>query len=116
MLGGANADCRGCGEVAPATLTLGGYSLNGEVFGGRKFSQVTWQSWGSAQAMAPRTRANFVGAGEAGTVTLIAFDLGHCRGTYGYQALEWLTRSQSFDPSTYYDSCDGREVGQGLAG
>lgn len=113
-LGGANADCQGCGQVAPATLTLGGYSLNGAVFGGMKFSQVAWQSWGSAQATAPGTNANFVSPGESGTVTLIAFDLGQCGSTYGYQALEWLTGSQSFDPSSYYDTCDGKGVGQGF--
>jgi hypothetical protein len=115
-LGAANTDCQGCGQVAPATLTLGGYSLNGVVFGGMKFSQVTWQSWGSAQARAPSTNANFVSPGESGTVTLIAFDLGQCGGTYGYQALEWLTGSQSFDPSNYYDTCDGKGVGQGFPG
>jgi hypothetical protein len=115
VLGGPNSDCQGCGEVAPTTLTLGGYSLNGTVFGGMKFSQVSWQSWGSAQTRAPATNANFVSPGEMGTVTLIAFDLGRCGGTYGYQALEWLTASQSFDPSNY-DTCDGRGVGQGFAG
>lgn len=102
--------------MAPATLTLGGYSLNGIVFGGMKFSQVTWQSWGSAQARAPSTNANFISPGETGTVTLIAFNLGRCGSTYGYQALEWLTASQRFDPSKYYDACDGREVGQGVPG
>jgi hypothetical protein len=101
--------------VAPTTLILGGYSLNGTVFGGMKFSQVTWQSWGSAQARAPATNANFLGPGEGETVTLVAFDLGRCGSAYGYQALEWLTTSQSFDPSHYYDTCDGRRVGQGFS-
>jgi hypothetical protein len=49
-------------------------------------------------------------------VTLIEFDLGTCGATYGYQALERLSSSQSFDPSSYFDTCTGKGVGRGFPG
>jgi hypothetical protein len=36
-LGVANSGCDGCGDVAPSTLTLEGYSESGPVFGGIVF-------------------------------------------------------------------------------
>lgn len=115
-LGVANSACQGCGGVAPSAVTLQGYSQNDGVFGGMVFTQVQWQSWGSAQATAPGTHAYFESPGESGTVTLVAFDPGMCGNTYSYRALEWLNSSQSFDPSSYYDVCSGTGVGRGFPG
>jgi hypothetical protein len=104
-LGTANPLCQGCGEVAPAKVTLQGYTQDGSVFGGLVFTQVQWQAWDSHEAIAPTTHAYFVSPGESGTVTLYAFDLGTCGTTYGYRALEWVGNGSTFDPSMYYDTC-----------
>ncbi len=97
-------------------MTLQGYTQSGYFFGGMVFTQIQWQSWGSAQATAPGTQAFFVVAGESERVTLVAFDLGKCGNTYVYRALEWPSSSQSFDPSIYFDTCSGKGVGRGFPG
>jgi hypothetical protein len=45
--------------------------------------------------------------GSLGPATVVAFDLGTCRGRLVYQALEWYfpQHGQAFDPSTYFNTC-----------
>ena len=115
-LGTVNATCQGCGEVAPASLTLEAYAEDGSVFGGVVFTKVRWRSWGSGRATAPATHAFFLGPGEPDTVTLYAFDPGTCGGRHGYRRLEWVESGARFDPARYYDTCTGKGVGAGFPG
>ena len=108
------ARCLGCGQVEPSQVNVLAYALPGHVFPGVDFTSVQWQSWGAPRATAT-SNGFFRGPGESGTETLIAFDLGTCNGTYAYRAFEWTGtgRSQTFDPTNYFDACTGHEVGQG---
>jgi hypothetical protein len=73
---------------------------------------VQWHSWGAAQASGPAS-AFFTGPGERSPVTLYAFDLGDCGGSYAYQALEWKAPGRPFDPADYLNICTDQMVGQG---
>lgn len=94
-------------------MTLQGYTQSGATFGGMVFPYVQWHSWGAGQSTAPDTHAYLVGPGDWGTVTLYAFNLGSCGGTYGYQALEWVRSGATVDAASYYDTCTGKGVGRG---
>lgn len=100
----------------PESVTLDGYTENGYAFGGVVFGQIHWRGWGSGQATAPGTIAYFVAAGEAQTVTLVAFDLGKCGSAFSYRALTWPPHPQDVNYSVYYDTCTGRGVGAGFPG
>jgi hypothetical protein len=77
----------GFGEVQPAGISLGG-DPTGVVTG------ITWQSWGGAVATGTG-RSTYVGPNQAvaqgtpETATVVAYDLGTCKGAPAYQLVAW---------------------------
>ncbi len=111
QLAGDFAHGQGFGEVKPAKIFNGG-DPTGLV------TNVVWTSWGGAQATAAGTAeyvapSQSVAQGTEETATVVAFDLGSCRGKYMYQAVEWYfpQHSQAFNPNTYENICTGSYVG-----
>jgi hypothetical protein len=103
---------QGYGQVEPKEINNGG-DPTGIVTG------ITWQSWGGSQATGMGTSTyvapNAITAdGQEETATVVAFDLGTCKGQPAYQAVEWYfpQDGQSFSASTYYNDCTGTYVGQ----
>lgn len=95
----------GFGEVMPSSVFLGGEAESA-------VSQITWSSWGDAEASGKGTGCYYAGTIPAAQcrseeVTLFAFDLGTCQGTYMYQQLEYvfLEEGETFDPSNGIDIC-----------
>jgi hypothetical protein len=77
----------GFGEVKPAEISLGG-DPTGVLTG------ITWQSWGGNQATGTG-KSTYVGPdqtvaqGTVETATVVAFDLGSCKGAPAYQEVKW---------------------------
>jgi hypothetical protein len=101
---------KGFGRVEPAEIDNGG-DPTGIV------TQITWQSWGGAQATGTGTSDYVapnqnVAQGTEQQATVVAFDLGTCDGTPMYQAVEWYfpQNGQSFDPNRYENVCTGSYV------
>lgn len=102
---------QGYGEVKPATIFNGG-DPTGRVI------QVRWLSWGTLRATG-RGLGWYVGSsqsvagGKLEPATVVAFNLGTCRGKLMYQAIEWFfpKYGQKFDPGTYINICTGQYVG-----
>jgi hypothetical protein len=82
----------GFGQVEPAGISLGG-DPTGLVTG------ITWQSWGGAEAMGSG-RSTYVGPNQTvaqGTMqaaTVVAYDLGTCKGAPAYQLITWYFPAQ----------------------
>jgi hypothetical protein len=96
---------QGYGLVRPSTIFNGG-DPTGAV------RNVQWQSWGGSQATGhglgwyvPPDRD--VAGGQSEAATVVAFDLGSCRGTLAYRAIEWYfpQHGETFDPSQQTDIC-----------
>ena len=104
--------CQGCGQVAPVKVTIAATSGQGYVVPEVDFTNVEWESWGSAQTRGS-ARAYFVGPGERDQITMYAFDPGACAGSYTYQALEWQLNGQPVDSANYLNVCTGQVVGHG---
>jgi len=101
---------QGYGQPHPATIFNGG-DPTGLV------TRVVWHSWGK-----PRAEGDGIGLYAPGIVAngteesahVVAFDLGMCRGTLAYRAVEWYfpQHGQQFNPHAYIDICKGTFVGQ----
>ena len=82
-------------------------------------SNVHWESWGGAQATGLGTGwyvgpSQVTAAGSYEPATVVAFNLGDCGDSYGYQAVAWYypQDGETFSPSNgYYDTCSGEDVG-----
>jgi hypothetical protein len=105
VLGQSRGVTEGYGSVRPATISNGGDPA-GIVM------NVTWQSWGGAQAVGTGTGYydppnTPVAESKAEQATVVAFDLGTCDGLYMYQAIEWYFPASggSFDASSYLNIC-----------
>jgi len=102
----------GFGQVKPSKIFNGG-DPTGLV------TDVTWSSWGGAQATGSGT-SDYVGPnqsvaqGTEETVTVVAFNLGTCDGKLMYQAVEWYfpQHGQAFNPNQYENICTGTYAGQ----
>jgi hypothetical protein len=107
--GAFGASGAGFGEVKPAEISLGGDPTG--VLGG-----ITWQSWGGDQATGTGT-STYVGPGQTAaqgtveTATVVAFDLGTCKGAPAYQEVEWYFPEQgqtlASGSSSTIDACTG---------
>jgi hypothetical protein len=105
VLGQSRTDTQGYGSARPTTLDNGG-DPTGVV------TNVSWQSWGGAQAtgtgLAYYDPPNVpVAQATQEQATVVAFDLGTCQGQYMYQAVEWYFPESggSFDATNYLDVC-----------
>jgi len=105
VLGQSRGATEGYGSARPATISNGG-DPTGVV------TNVSWQSWGGAQATGTGTAyydpPNVpVAQSTPEQATVVAFDLGTCDGLYMYQAIEWYFPSSggSFDASSYLNIC-----------
>jgi hypothetical protein len=82
----------GFGQVRPAAIALGG-DPTGIVTG------IAWQSWGGAQATGTG-RGTYVGPGQTvaqgtmETATVVAYDLGTCKGAPAYLLVTWYFAAQ----------------------
>jgi hypothetical protein len=78
--------------VEPAAIELGG-DPTGVVTG------ITWQSWGGAEATGTGT-GTYVGPdqtvaqGTTEKATVVAYDLGTCKGAPAYSSVTWYFPSQ----------------------
>jgi hypothetical protein len=101
----------GYGQPHPSTIFNGG-DPSGYV------GHVRWQSWGSRQAIGAGG-ALYVTKTVAGAptepATVVAFDLGECRGQLVYRAIEWYfpQHGQTFNPHSYINICTGQYIGDG---
>lgn len=86
-------------------------------FGGEAESavtQVTWASWGASQATGAGTGFDNVGSpyasiGHSAPETIVAFDLGICKGTYMYQEMKefFPGEGESFATAQSVNICSG---------
>jgi len=104
-------DQAGYGQVRPSIINNGG-DPTGVV------SEIEWQSWGGPQAIGQGTSdyvtANEpVAAGMPAPATVVAFDLGKCRGRLAYRAIEWYfpEHAETFDSRQYINTCTRTYVG-----
>jgi hypothetical protein len=103
----------GFGHVKPNRFT----------FGGDGYSQVTdikWSHWGLVEATATGTgwyvpAGDYNAQGRSEPVTIVAFDLGSCRGVSAYTAIDWYfqTEGGKRQISPHLDICLGDWVQQG---
>jgi hypothetical protein len=101
----------GYGAVRPAAIDNGGDPTG-------KVEDVQWQSWGRDRAtgsgfsyyVAP---GKIVADGSRQPATVVAFDLGTCKGVHAYTAIEWYfpQHGETFDPNSYINICTGDHVG-----
>ena len=114
VLGNANwsgGGKKGYGTVRPSDINNGGDGTG-------VVTDVKWQSWGGATAVAtgkafdPRGQIDSAHSVER-AATVQAFDLGMCEGKLVYRAIEWYFPSQGdkFDPNSYINICTGDYVG-----
>ncbi len=99
----------GFGQVKPAVISLGG-DPTGVLTG------IAWQSWGAGQAMGTG-KSTYVGPGQTAaqgtveTATVVAADLGTCKGAPAYQEVTWYFPEQGQTLSTgtngTIDACTG---------
>ena len=111
---GAVGDCTGYGQIKPTNFQGCGDPTS-------VLSNISWQSWGGAQATGTGTGLYVdpnqdVADGTEQQANVVAYDLGSCPdGTYAYQEIEWYfpEEGQSFDPeSPSYETCYGPESPQ----
>jgi hypothetical protein len=105
-------DCqRGFGEVRPKTIFLGGDGTG-------VVQHVHWLSWGEDRAIGSGI-GRWLGPNQfsyqatPAAATVVAFNLGTCRGRRAYTAIAWYfpQHGQHFDPSTHINICTGEYVG-----
>jgi len=101
----------GYGTVRPSTVFNGG-DPTGMVF------NLSWQSWGGPTAIGTGrsydpTGKPSVAQSVENQATVVAFDLGECKGQLMYRAIEWYFPSdgQKFSPNNYINICTGQYVG-----
>jgi hypothetical protein len=75
---------------------------------------VEWSSWGGPRAVGQGVGfyvgdAEYVAGGHPEPATVIAFDLGVCRGQLMYQKIEWFfpKHGEKFDSQTCINICTG---------
>ncbi len=102
--------CQGCGQVEPSQINMEGDPTS-------VVSDVKWESWGSSQAMGLGTGwyvapNQDTAQGRYQPVTVVAFNLGNCGSTYGYQAVTWYfpQHGEMFNSNRYYNTCTGADV------
>lgn len=105
---GVYQDSVGFGQMKPRSIFLGGEAESAVV-------QITWTSWGAAQATGQGTGCYYSGTQLASEctheqVTLFAFDRGMCERTFMYQKLEYVfkTEGETFDPTHAMNVCTGQ--------
>lgn len=98
---------QGYGSVRPARISNGG-DPTGTIW------DVTWSSWGGAQAIGHGTSYwtpldGTTADSLARPATIVAYQLGMCHGTLMYRAAKWYFpgEGESFEPAGHYDICDG---------
>jgi hypothetical protein len=103
---------RGYGQIRPTVVDNGG-DPTGLV------SAITWQTWGGQQAIGQGisdyvAENQIVAAGSEEPVTIVAFDLGTCRGQAAYLRVEWFypQHGQGFEPNGM-DICNWAQPGVG---
>jgi len=104
--------CQGCGQVEPSDINMEGDPTS-------MVSNIRWESWGGPQATGIGTGwyvgpNQSVAQGSHEPATVVAFNLGNCGSTYGYQAVAWYfpQYGETFNPSNgYYNTCTGEGVG-----
>ena len=99
----------GFGRVKPAEISLGGDPTG-------TLSRITWHSWGGSQATGTGT-STYVGPGQtvaqgaSETATVVAFDLGPCKGSPAYQQVTWYFPQHGQTPAdnggTPINACTG---------
>jgi len=96
---------RGYGTVRPSFIDNGGDPMS------RVFN-VSWQSWGGPTAIGTGTSYDDTGKPSVAQsvenqATVVAFDLGECKGQLMYRAIEWYFPSDGhkFDPNNYINIC-----------
>ncbi len=102
---------RGYGNLRPSAVDNGG-DPTGIVEG------VRWQSWGKDRAIGVGT-SSYVPPGKIVAdaipeqATVVAFNLGTCKGMRSYNAVEWYfpQHGEEFDPKTYRNTCTGDNIG-----
>jgi hypothetical protein len=109
--GGGARYQKGFGDVRPATIFLGGDETG-------LVQHVHWRSWGGSRAVGSGIgewlgRNQFSYEASPAAVTIVAFNLGECRGKRAYTAIAWYfpEHGQHFEPSTHIDICTGEYVG-----
>lgn len=101
----------GYGSIRPGRIDNGG-DPTGVV------ANVRWQSWGKDRAVGSGistylTGSQIVADGTQQRATVVAFNLGTCRGVPAYTAIEWYfpQHGDRFDPNNYINICTGQYVG-----
>ena len=100
---------RGYGEVMPSWIHNGG-DPTGIV------EDVHWQSWGEDRAIGSgfayyQAPNKIVAESTRERATVVAFNLGTCRGVPSYNAIQWFFPQQGdeFDPRRWFiDTCTGQ--------
>jgi hypothetical protein len=111
VLGSAAAfpspDARGFGQVAPPAIFFGGEAESA-------VTKIVWTSWGASQTTGTGTGFDNVGGASAADghfapETLVAFDLGICKGSYMYERLTTFfpEEGQTFSSTPSIDVCNG---------
>lgn len=102
---------QGYGTVKPTVIFNGG-DPSGLVTG------IRWTGWGSAQATGygqgwSTAQATDTASGHYANATVVAFDLGMCRGKAMYKGVSWYFPAEGghFEPLNYLDMCTGQVVG-----
>jgi len=97
----------GFGSVKPPEIFNGG-DPTGLV------THIVWKSWGGPEAIGAGTAEyvkpnESVASGKEEPATIVAFNLGSCKGRLMYRAVEWYfpQHGQTFDPSHYENICTG---------
>jgi hypothetical protein len=103
----------GYGRPAPPSLYTGGDGTSWA-------AEIRWESWGGTKAVGHGTAA-YLGPdarssadAKSEPATIVAFDLGTCRGRRGYRAVNWYfpQHGESFDPTWHFDACEGEWGGR----
>ncbi len=89
VLGHASFRTKGLGAAHPHEISLGGDALS-------YVGEIHWRNWGAPRAIGhgvawylpPGTRS--VSEGHSEAATIVAFDLGTCKGKLAYRKLEWF--------------------------
>lgn len=101
----------GYGTVRPTVIDNGGDGTG-------VVTDVKWQSWGGATAIATGIAADTndtskpLALSPMGPATVQAFDLGLCDGKLMYRAIEWYfpADGNKFNPNSYTNICTGEYV------
>lgn len=106
----------GYGQVKPVEIFNGGEAESA-------VTDIVWNSWGVTDAMGSgkgyyHPPSGSASEGQIEPVDIEAFNLGTCQGTYMYQAIEeWFAQEgQSFNPTSFENTCTGQGPLEGTGG